>query len=187
MTTPAASREHVDAILAAYRASSSLERELGASWYGDARETAHRLAAEYGATLDTAAGIIAALSPRQTWSGNVRAAETLLAAYALGLELPAVGLRRNAAKAWRIAAGEDPDAVLSGPKVRSFFRNILGDPDAVTVDTWAARVAGETRATFTPAQYGRLAAAYRAAAAALGLAPAIVQATTWIHVRGAAD
>jgi hypothetical protein len=65
----------------------------------------------------------------------------VLAAAAGELEPVVNGTLANRAKAWRIACGEDPDAVLSGPKVRAFFANIMGDVDAVTIDVWAARAA----------------------------------------------
>lgn len=52
-----------------------------------------------------------------------------------------VGYRRNLEKALRIMAGEHPGDVLSGPKVRSFFSNLLvpSDDASVTVDTHMIR------------------------------------------------
>jgi hypothetical protein len=75
------------------------------------------------------------------------------------------GTLANRAKAWRIACGEDPDAVLSGPKVRAFFANIMGDVDAVTMDVWAARAAEGRRNENAPVRrrYRLLAESYRRA------------------------
>jgi hypothetical protein len=119
-------------------------------------------------------------------------------------EPPAVHTRTMRAQAWRIAQGERPLDVLNGPKVRAFYANITGNLSAVTVDTWAARVAeGDWRpnpmahlrahapyaATDAPQgrRYALIADAYREAAALLGHAPRDVQAAVWVHVRQSAD
>ncbi len=52
------------------------------------------------------------------------------------------GYPANTAKSVRILAGESVDAVLGGPKVRSFYNNVHS-PDfkgPVTIDTWMVRV-----------------------------------------------
>lgn len=178
----------VDAILASYRpdvASLTAARD----WYRLAGSTAGRLGRRYGVSKSTAAGVIAALSPLQTWKGNVGAAERILSARASGAaSAPKVGLGRNVAKAWRIAQGERPLSVLSGPKVRRFYRNIMGDLSAVTVDRWAARACGvpDTYPS-TDARYRACEDAYRRAAALLGgIEPAELQAIVWVAIRGAA-
>ena len=52
-------------------------------------------------------------------------------------------LKDNARKAWRILEGEDPEEVLGGPKVRSFYFTITdpSDPRSVVVDRHAVSVA----------------------------------------------
>lgn len=186
-TTSGIAAEHVLArrILRHYSDDVAAMREAR-EWYGVAQGAADDLAARYGVTREAAAGVIAAMSPRQTWKGNLRAADVILHAAAHGLDLPAVGLRSNARKAWKIANGAAPLDVLGGPKVRAFFANIIGDLDAVTVDVWAARAAGVDPNHLTAARYRAVADAYRRAAASIGLAPAILQAIVWVSIRGAA-
>jgi hypothetical protein len=81
-------------------------------------------------------------------------------------------------------------SVLNGPKVRAFYSNIMGDTDAVTVDTWAVRVAtGRTGkhaewTIGTKRRYAAVADAYRRAAVILGVDPRTVQAATWVAARG---
>ena len=159
-------------------------------WYTIAQRETRRLARDHGTTRARAAGVIAALSPLQTWVGNVGAADQVLAAADRGdRTAPRVGLRRNVAKAWAIATGEGrPLDILSGPKVRAFYRNIMGDLSAVTVDRWAARAAGVTEAyPSTRARYDEVAACYIAAAAVVGVEPAILQAIVWCSIRGRAE
>lgn len=187
-TTAAGSAPSVAAILATYRpdvASLAAARD----WYRVGGSTAARLGRTYGVSKSTAAGVIAALSPLQTWKGNVGAAERILSAMAAGeTSPPKVGLGRNVAKAWRIASGERPLSVLSGDKVRRFYRNLMGDLSAVTVDRWAARACGvpDTYPS-TSARYARCEMAYREAAAVVDLAPAELQAIVWVAIRGAAE
>lgn len=176
-------------ILRHWQAATPAERADGLAWYARAESEARRLGSTYELTTRHAAGIIAALSPRQRWSTNIAAAERVCAAAHAGLaNPPRVGLGPNVAKAWRIANGEDPADVLGGPKVRAFFANITGDHDAVTVDVWASRAAYGRDDAPVPAgrTYERLAENYRRAAALLGIPPRELQAAVWVHVRGEA-
>lgn len=67
-------------------------------------------------------------------------------------------------------------AVTYAPKVRAFYRNLMGDLDHVTVDVWAARAAGVDPANFR----------YRRAAQLSGVAPAELQSVVWVNQRGSA-
>ena len=87
-------------------------------------------------------------------------------------------------RAGAIAAGARPLDVLGGDKTRAFYRAITGDREAVTVDVWAARAALGDWISLTPKRYGRISAAYKAAARRLGEDPRTVQATVWLVARG---
>lgn len=177
-------------LLALYANASDDDRASGLAWYGRARAAAEAMAAQFGTSVDTACGVIAALSPRVQWAPNLQGASDMLAAASLGEAEPTVaGLGANRAKAWRIANGESPASVLGGPKVTAFYANIVGDHSAVTVDVWAARAAeGESNPVGpTGARYNRIAAAYQAAAASAGVSPRTLQAAVWTYVRGAAE
>lgn len=163
-----------------YRAASETVRRVGRDWYRNARRTAWGLATEAGVTLRTAAGVIAALSPRLQWRTNVRAARAML----LG-ENPSGVFKASKAKARRIIAGESPDEVLSGPKVRAFFDALCGNESAAVVDVWIARAVGLDRAP-TNDEYGRIALALRLASIETGERVAPLQAIAWVQVRGRA-
>lgn len=175
-------------ITRAYRASSAAHRAAGLGWYAEAWRVAGEIWPE---RPDLAAGVIAALSPRCQWSTNVVWARAMVHAARTGAPCPAVHTEKGMRpQAWRIANGEAPLSVLNGPKVRAFWSNIVGDTDAVTVDTWAARAAtglsgkDAERAISTPARYRAVADAYRRAAVILGITPRECQAAVWVHVRG---
>jgi hypothetical protein len=157
------------------------EIEQGTQWYDNARAEAHTLATAHNTDTPTVAAMIAALSPRITWDETLKAAKELLRhkSRAKGI----AGFRMNHTKALRILAGESPNDVLGGKKVTNFFRNILGDGDAITVDTWAARAAGETRPLDRHNRYERIANAYRSVAREIGLEPRQFQAVIWLVIR----
>jgi hypothetical protein len=177
-------------ILATYDATTADERRAGARWYGAAWLYAESLSREFPrAELSTehVAGIIAALSPRARWSTNIDWARSVVRARAQRRGCPPVSTGANRRAAWRIARGEDPGAVLMGPKVAAFWRAICGDARAVCVDIWAIRVACAEDFAPTRKQSGEIAAAYTVAAEARGISPRDIQAATWVHARGAAD
>jgi hypothetical protein len=158
----------------------------GLAWYDRARGEAEQMAAETGLSVRQCAGIIAALSPRCQWASNVAGAWKMARAAATGeLEPVICGTLDNRRKAWRIAQGEDPGAVLSGPKMRAFFANILGDVESVTVDVWAAAAAegGKTKQAPVRRRYLLLAESFRRVAERHGMAPRDVQAAVWTVYR----
>lgn len=110
------------------------ELSEGMDWYRDANALAVRLSPSDPAQ---AAGVIAALSPMMSWGQNVNLA---VRAYADGKASGA--LFSNVAKANRILAGERPEDVLGGDKVRAFY-GVIADPtsDAVVVDRHAFDIA----------------------------------------------
>lgn len=177
-------------ITRAFRAATPDDRIAGKSWYATAREIS--------ATLDPAdparaAAVIAVLSPRLSWKKNVEAAADAYAG-----RTPRV-LKANAAKAARILAGEDPEDVVTGPKVRAFWRTIVDptDPRTVVIDRHAIDIAAgrvlddETRGRFLGRKggYDAVCDAYRRAARIVSKetgqdwSPADIQATTWVYWR----
>jgi hypothetical protein len=158
----------------------------GLAWYDRARQEAESMAAETGLSVRHCAGIIAALSPRCQWASNVASAWKMARAAAAGESEPIVnGTLDNRAKAWRIACGEVSELVLSGPKVRAFYANILGDREAVTIDVWCARAAEGRDWPHAPVKrrYRLLTECYRRAGARREMCPRDVQAAVWTVYR----
>jgi len=121
-------------IVDVWRQATVAELVEGMDWYKDAHAVAVRLSPSDPAQ---AAGVIAALSPMMSWGQNIVIAER---AYADGKASGA--LFSNVAKADRILAGERPEDVLGGDKVRAFY-GVIADPtsDAVVVDRHAFDIA----------------------------------------------
>jgi hypothetical protein len=192
-------RDAAARILDLYRSATAEELVDGAGWYA----RAHSLAVELDPqNVTRGAAVLAILSPRRSWPQNVALARSAYETDARMREaevtpegmafawstFPTTGDQRG--KLARLFAGEDPDAVVGGPKVRSFWQTI-SDPskggDAV-IDRHAmavaqGRVMNEDELKINKAEYAAYVEAYAIAATVLSVAPAIVQAVTWIRWR----
>lgn len=197
---PRAQTRHIAAMLGL---ATQADIASGLDWYRRASSLADRLSAAYGCSPTQAAGVIAALSPSNKWSRNCEDAENLISAWNMGFD-PAIvkvctyGAMRR--KACLILAMIDPTVddiatVLNGRKISAFFRCIAGYHGSVCVDGHAYAIwAGQRIATTKTPSIGKLAYqqishAYRLVArrslAICGetLAPAQVQAVTWVTYR----
>ena len=131
----ARNQKHIQALL---DLASAGEQSEGLTWYQRANLAAVRLADQYEIAIDTAAGVIAALSPRNKWDRNLLDAENLIAAFKAGGEDAAADVKvctfgANKKKALEIliwaAQGDIVKEFLSGPKLVEFFSCIIGEDD----------------------------------------------------------
>lgn len=167
-------------ILAVFEQASASDIEAGATWYSEAQELAFNLGRNSGYGAESAAAVISHLSPRTTWTRNVAGAIALLT---FGDRAEGV-IGANFDRASESLNYGDPIESFNGPKTRRFYLNILGDTEAVTVDVWAARVAGiDDLLLSRVGVYDAVEAAYQRAARRAGVEPATIQATTWIVAR----
>lgn len=116
-------------------------------WYGIANGIAKELTEEYPQySIAQIAGVIAVLSPNQSWNSNLASAKVIISEHAKGIRdwtkaIPSPGYGANRAKAFDILSGDL--SRISGPKVSAFYSNILkaGDNESVTVDIHMIRAA----------------------------------------------
>ena len=169
------------------------EWEHGEAWYARAHSYAVDLAMTHKLSLDVASAVIAVLSPRMTWKQN----KVDAAAVCRGdTEHLYTAFSNNVAKAFRIVDTGDPDAVLSGRKVRAFWQNIKRPTlsDDGTLDYIMLVVLVPERYLHGYVQpYGFLARhgvydavcdGLREAARVLCVLPLVLQAALWIGERG---
>lgn len=156
--------------------------EAGREWYPAAYRECKRIAAGARMPVENTAAIVAVLSQQLSWKRNLPVAETIIRT---GTR-PAGVLGAGAAKAFRIRAGEDPAAIVRGNKVIAFWRNLMLDTEAVTVDRHALAAAlnrvtteAERKALQSPRLYGEISAAYVRAAARHGMTAPEFQAVIW--------
>jgi hypothetical protein len=177
-------------ILKVFQMATQDEHCVGRQWY----ESAHKDARRLGVPIETAAGVIAAISPGLRWEVNIEAARRIIA----GESLVGLGVRwsRNVRKAKAILAGRAPCDVLKGNKVRAFYACILAPSQcqSVCVDghafsIWKGKRIGldKTPPIGNPL-YRRISTDYAKAAKQVGLCPHQLQAIVWgvwrrLHVR----
>lgn len=165
-------------LVARYEDATESQRERGRDWYPRMRRVCRRLAALSGRTVEQAAAVMAITSPRCQLSQNIARAERALAGQ------PVRGfayMDRQCAAA--LEPGADPLAVVHGPKVEPFARAILGDTEALVLDTWALRALDIPGDKLTAADRRRADAAYREAAELVGENVRDFQAVVWIQTR----
>ena len=153
------------------------------AWYDAANCIAQRMVILNPAlTVEAAATIIAAFSPRVKWSHNIRKAF----AFACGESVRGLSAHtRTAERAVTMGFGAiDP---RTAPKTYNFARNIAGDYNAVTVDIWMCRAAEIGRDDPTIRQYRAITDAVRTLATEHNMTPAAMQALIWIVERGRSE
>lgn len=166
----------------------------GLAWYPSFAAIADILAERHGVSFEAAAAALAILSPRCAVATSVFTADAVLGAYTTGgpdaaLQVQGV-LPANVQRTvdWlegdRHATDQDTGTTLTrSRKVRSFFANILGDDEPVTVDVWATRAVGATVEQPEGGAYVTIAEAYREVADHFGITPREAQAIAWVATR----
>lgn len=188
-------QKHIQALL---DLASAGEQADGMFWYRRANAAAVRLADQYEVSIPTAAGVIAALSPRNKWERNLIDAENLIAAFkaagekgAADVKVCTFGANKKKAVAILLWGSETVGAVkeiLSGPKLVEFFSCIMGEDD-VCIDGHAYSIWFGDRVTLAKVPSigkklrAQIKADYIAVADRNNLKPFEVQAITWVAHR----
>jgi len=193
------STKNVNNIKAVYLLATTQEKIDGANWYKSAHKIALNLADNYGLTLQTAAGVIASLSPRNKWSRNVIDAENLIETFVRDPE-SAVNIKvctfnKNKEKALKILKNnqdfftDNTREILSGPKLNEFFNCILGVKDDVCIDGHAYCIFNGSRTSLEDVPSigvqlrKEIKSDFRKAAAKFNISAAEMQAITWVTWR----
>lgn len=156
----------------------------GHTWYLDAVPYVHAFGWATGVGPELAAGLLAVYSPRVQVRRSVELAHiAALTGHPVQSAIPSA----RAAHVHLLKTGE-----IRGPKTGAFARALLGDPDAVVVDTWVMKALGRKRGlpvedygpcmNVTPKTYPHFAAIVKRLATRLGLSPAAGQAALWCGI-----
>ena len=161
--------------------------EEGKNWYPEAKLVAQRVAdmlCERGHSVSVrdAAAIVSAFSPRTRWQANI----VNVVSWAAGSKPATMKMCLDLANNALAAANNGEDAVdtLNGPKTNAFARNIDGEHDPVTIDSWMMKLAGQKASTPNKTQYHTLSEVIRRLAAEFGCTNREAQAVIWCAARG---
>ena len=185
----------VQNILTTYHNATDEEKAHGVKWYRLAKREATKIGREFGVSVNTVIGVIAALSPNLGWNVNLKSARDLIECFANGGSIDDVKVSSypaNKRKAWdmleqRMVRKKVLMAKLNGKKTTAFFANIVG-LDVVTVDGHAKNIYDGMRRVLKNnnvgvKEYGIIADAYTEAAKAVGIKGFQMQAITWVAWR----
>ena len=153
-------------------------------WY---RKTTAFLQKRFGRDYKLVAALLAATSPQvhvaTSWGWTMQIYEQFKAGRKPGLSML---MRCHRANVKRALAGEE----LSGSKVKAFYQALIGDEQAVVIDTWMLKLFkwyerrdGQQKRFPSDRQYERLAGAFRRWSNNIGIAPARLQAELWTRYR----
>lgn len=153
------------------------------------REVCARVANQYGYPLEKVIACFAALSPNLDYRGNLRSLLSVIDGHASGRPASSIttaGYNHCRDRAYSYLSDVSFLDTVKGPKIRSFYHNILNPLDAsyVTIDGHAVNI---TKGKVMPLKsvaaksfnYELIATAYKAVAHRTGLVPNQLQAITW--------
>lgn len=169
------------------------------NWYSQSRA---RLIKKYGQDYKLMAGLIASTSPRFQIKRNINTAENIYRDFKAGrydFLSYAVNNEKAFCKKYKILKahyhnilkvlecytkdGDFKKLVLSGLKVKSFFQNLIGNYEAVTLDIWMMRYFNYNKDYLTIRPYKRFTRIVRRLAEREGLKPCELQAILWTKIR----
>lgn len=170
-------------------ASVAIEQGLDGFWYVYQRYTLLSIANEYGVSLDAATYVTATLSPALSWVKNLESTRAFFDEWFgrtnSNNRQTAYGsnVRKCSDYMFGLRSGNP-----TGRKVSAFYRNLLGDTQALTLDRHAIRAArwgvrnmhadsGEQK--ICSQEFAVVENAYRKAARIMGVSPSYLQALVW--------
>jgi hypothetical protein len=204
---PCSDRAATASILRVYRPAVVAGIPSTAAWYGEAGDLCQTVADGTGLPVEVVAGVLAAVSPLNSWGANVNLAVKIIRHHLAGDVLLTGYLGTGLRKAAAILAGEDVATTLNSPKITNFWRCIASrgtDADAVCIDRHAWDIVTNTRhrdgadrgddrlpvrPSINGARYAWAADAYRRAAVIASreqgrqVTASEVQAVTWMAWR----
>lgn len=169
-------------------ASVAIKEGLDGFWYASQRYVLLGIANEYGVSLDTVAYVTATLSPALSWEKNLESTKAFFDEWfgrCNNNRQTAYGSNVKKCSEYMFGLRQ---GTPTGRKVSCFYRNLMGDKQALTLDRHAIRAArmgirnferesGEQK--ICQQEFAVVENAYRKAAKLMGVSPAYLQALVW--------
>jgi len=172
------------------------EIQHGLTWYAQAKDECQAIADACELPLRVVVGVVAALSPTNLWSQNLKDARLFCETFVAGgyyTDVKASTYKKMWEKAWSILEAtpqtdEVVAAILNGPKITDFFLCIMGYNECV-IDGHAWGIANNDRRVMQEVpsigkkQRKELQKAYVNAGKKHGMTAYQMQAATWVAWR----
>ena len=181
-------------IIAIYKLATPNEIAEGIYWYLNANKDCQEIADKFNIPKHIVCGSLSALSPNNKYERNVQNANDLIDAFMNGNDMDSIKVstyHTMKQKAWSILqqmpSYEETLTILNGQKIKSFFRNIMGDESEITIDGHARNIYYNDRQGLTTPnthvgklEYAKIQKAYQRASKKLGIKAYELQAITWV-------
>ena len=181
-------------IIAIYKLAKPSEIYDGLSWYINANKDCQEIADKFKTPLHIVVGVLSALSPNNKYERNVQNANDLIDVFMNGNDMDSIKVstyHTMKQKAWSILqqmpSYDETLVILNGQKIKSFFRNIMGDETEITIDGHARNIYYNDRQGLTAPnsnvgklEYAKIQKAYQRASKKLGIKAYELQAITWV-------
>lgn len=181
-------------IIAIYKLATPNEIAEGIYWYLNANKDCQEIADKFNIPKHIVCGVLSSLSPNNKYERNVQNAHDLIEAFMNGQDMDSVKVstyHTMKQKAWSILqqmpSYEETLTILNGQKIKSFFRNIMGDESEITIDGHARNIYYNDRQGLTTPnthvgklEYAKIQKAYQRASKKLGIKAYELQAITWV-------
>jgi hypothetical protein len=152
-------------------------------WYTDGVPYLRAMADGLGCSVELLADILAITSPQCPVARNFAIARDYIRRRAELATLDGAAIARALRHIPSVGAGlahYERTGEIRGRKTGPFARALLGDPDALVLDTWMAKALGVTQAKlFTKAVYGKASTRIATVARRMGWTVAETQAAIW--------
>jgi hypothetical protein len=169
-------------IVAVVTGAAESDIEAGKAWYAVYRRQIVRQAKRHGLTPEQGLALFAVLSQQtallRNWTNYLAVVTTKDPDQTVGT-WAAMRAKCRAI----LADAANPGQYATGPKISSFYKNLAGDQDTVTVDRHAISACFNQMINEVGSKYTYVAECYRVAAAMVGLTPAQTQAVAWLAWR----
>jgi|TARA_R110000764_G_scaffold219761_1_gene307543 hypothetical protein len=183
-------------IIKVYKQANASELQHGLTWYAEAKDAAQVIADKYQLPLHIVIGVIAALSPTNNWTMNLRNGDDMCRIFTQGgyvEDTKPSTYKTMRDKAWHILQSMPHDLggvvfILNGPKISDFAQCIAGE-DVCVIDGHAWCIANDDRRVMQEVpNIGKklrleLQKAYSKAGKKHGLTAYQMQAATWVAWR----
>jgi hypothetical protein len=173
--------------------------QAGLSWYPNTHAACKDLAYQFSLPLESVIGVVAAISPGLRWERNLEYASKLISLFQAGNHEAMFSYSVYGSRSINVASdilnGVPVEFALSGPKVTSFYANLLNpfDPLPVTIDghiksaCLGVRVgnhsSGPIRLTVNRFEYPHWAGVIRNLSHSTSFIPSALQAIIWLTWR----
>lgn len=157
----------------------------GVEWYEEALTLANNLSAGSSYTVEQIVAVMSAMSSRMPWGRNKTATRIIVERHSRNdTDVTGIGLWDNVRLSYDLLDGDSPEDRLKNKRL-NFWKNILGQKDIATIDSWMLKVifGRDTVKEAAGDHHDKCSQVIEVASEMVGLNPRDFQAALWVMIR----